>query len=213
MRYLGGGKRMANKKNKKKRWIIITIIVLVIVALYFWISTNTKKALSEYAKSSIIETVAKKDNIEVKITENGVIEPNRKSEVFAPMGGTVTIQSLEIGDTVNKDGRIFRIGGYLHADIVPYTAQDTAIFKSITGDWTWDRRPVWVSHNRETSAASLHSMPHTDYPQYFNNNDMFGHVCLHFLNSRTHEDNAGTVEAVDARHQKCINEAYEAGKR
>jgi len=108
---------------------------------------------------------------------------------------------------------IFRIGGSLHADIVPFTAADTATFKSITGDWTWERRPVWITHNGETSAASIHSQPHTDYPQYFNNNDMYGHVCLHFLNSRTHEDNAGTIEAVDARHQACVSEAYQAGWR
>ena len=103
---------MAGKKNKKKKWIILTIILIVVVGVYLWGRSAARKTLNEYAKSSIIESVAKKDTIEVKITENGVIEPLRKNEIYASMGGTVTKEYLQIGEKVDKDESIFKIGGY-----------------------------------------------------------------------------------------------------
>lgn len=103
---------MSKKKNKKKKWIILGIVLVVVLGLYLWGRTATNKALNEYAMSSIIESETKKDKIEVKITESGVIEANRKVEVFAPVSGTVTSQYLEIGEEVEEDESIFKIGGY-----------------------------------------------------------------------------------------------------
>ena len=53
-------------------------------------------------------------------------------------------------------------------------------------------------------AASIYSEPHGE--SAIDDNGYPGHLCVHFLNSRTH----GT-DRVDEDHQKMILKAYRAG--
>lgn len=74
--------------------------------------------------------------------------------------------------------------------------------------WSWDTRPIWVTFTdrngkRRTWAGSLNGMPHAYGPNTQNNMD--GQVCMHFLNSRTHNTNS-----VDKYHQASMKEAYDA---
>lgn len=95
-----------------------------------------------------------------------------------------------------------------HADVEPVTKEDTAIMlKTYNGKWSWDPRPVWVSYNGITVAASINGMPHASGPN--KNNGMDGQVCLHFLNSRTHNGNT----AFEKRHQDGVQEAWDAAKK
>lgn len=98
-----------------------------------------------------------------------------------------------------------RFGGWYHADTEPLTAQDTAILKKIVGNWTWDRRPIWISFNGRVIAASMHSMPHMDNPTKSNNYP--GHFCVHLYNSKVHETSRACP-----RHQSCVKQAYNAGR-
>lgn len=99
-----------------------------------------------------------------------------------------------------------RNGGYNHMDSVPATAEDTAKMKqAVGGSWTWNRRPIWVTVNGQTYAASMNAMPHGQ--TIVSGNNFPGHHCIHFLNSRTHGTNR-----VDAAHQNCVQRAYSAGK-
>ena len=76
--------------------------------------------------------------------------------------------------------------------------------KSLEG-FSWNRRPIWVTYNGKTVAASMHTMPHMANPTKSNGFD--GHFCIHLLNSKVH---ANSKEC--PRHQACVQEAYRAGK-
>ncbi len=102
--------------------------------------------------------------------------------------------------------RARRFGGWYHADSEPITASDTAIMKRCAGGkWSWDRRPIWITYNGKTVAASMHCMPHMVDPTASNNFD--GHFCIHLYNSLVHENSKECP-----RHQACVNEAYRAGR-
>jgi len=90
-----------------------------------------------------------------------------------------------------------------HADIFPATAADTELLRqAFGGRWSWDTRPVVAVINGRTLAASMSGMPHGGGTG--RNNNMNGHVCMHFLNSRTHNGN----RAHERDHQAAVHEAY-----
>lgn len=94
-----------------------------------------------------------------------------------------------------------------HADVEPLTKEDTAIMlETYGGTWSWDPRPVWVTYNGITVAASINGMPHAYGPNQ--NNGMDGQVCLHFLNSNVHNGNTAFAK----RHQDAVWEAWEAAQ-
>lgn len=115
--------------------------------------------------------------------------------------GAARVTDVKTGKSFN----IYRTGGTKHMDVVPRTADDTAIFKSIVGRWTWNRRAIWVTIGTKVYAASMNCMPHS--PDSNKNDNFPGHFCIHFLNSRTHGGNN-----CDPDHQACVKYAYNAGK-
>ncbi|MCL2605209.1 MAG: SH3 domain-containing protein [Defluviitaleaceae bacterium] len=95
-----------------------------------------------------------------------------------------------------------RLGGELHADVEPLTAQDTAnMHRAFNHRWTWDPRPVVVIVDGRTLAASINGMPHSIVT--IHNNNVDGHFCLHFFGSMVH----GTFR-VDQRHHDAVIEAF-----
>ena len=70
------------------------------------------------------------------------------------------------------------------------------------GVWSWTRRAVWVEITGTYVAASINGMPH-GY-SLIEGNNMDGHTCIHFLNSKTH----GT-KRVDEAHQNAVATAYD----
>ena len=90
-----------------------------------------------------------------------------------------------------------------HADVEPVTKEDTAKMKQTYGGvWSWTPRPVWVTINGRTMAASINGMPHGGGVN--RNNGMNGQVCLHFLGSSTHNGNSSFTKL----HQDKAKEAY-----
>ena len=86
------------------------------------------------------------------------------------------------------------------------TANDTAkLLRAVGGEWSWDRRAVWVTIGGATYAASMNCMPHESGS--VQGNGFPGHHCIHFTNSRTHGDNR-----LDKPHQLAVKAAYAAGK-
>jgi hypothetical protein len=97
--------------------------------------------------------------------------------------------------------RVRRLYGHSHADSEPLTAEDTATLKSIYGGkWSWDRRPVVVEVNGKRLAASINGYPHGG--DTISTNNFRGHICIHFLGSKTHGSNR-----VDPDHQAAIRKA------
>lgn len=93
----------------------------------------------------------------------------------------------------------------LHADVEPVTVEDTQIMLATYGGrWDWDTRPIWVTINGRTLAASINGMPHGGGIN--SNNGMDGQVCIHFVGSRTHNGN----KSHENDHQNSIMEAWNA---
>jgi len=82
-----------------------------------------------------------------------------------------------------------------HSDVETATAADTALLNETFGGWqTWSGRPVWVTIGNRTFSASIHNMPHAQ--QTIADNNMDGHICLHFYGSTTHNTNLPTYHHV-----------------
>jgi len=94
-----------------------------------------------------------------------------------------------------------------HADVETLTQADTDImFETYGRKWEWDPRPVWVTINGHTMAASINGMPHGGGT--VSGNGMNGQVCIHFKNSTTHNGNLSFAR----EHQIAIDEAWEAAQ-
>lgn len=93
----------------------------------------------------------------------------------------------------------------LHADVETLTKDDTAkLLQTYNGKWKWDPRPVWVTINGRTIAASINGMPHGGGT--IANNGLNGQICLHFKGSTTHNGNRSFAQW----HQDVLMEAYNA---
>ncbi len=141
------------------------------------------------------------------------------NKVFA-IGQVAEVYDILTGKTF----MIKRTYGENHADCETLTSEDTAKMKQIFGgEWTWSRRQVIISFDGIRLAASMNGMPHAGNEGYPANkyvssrsggyrggenldsvkgNNMSGHFCVHFLNSRTHGTNQ-----VDVKHQETLKKA------
>jgi uncharacterized protein YgiM (DUF1202 family) len=133
---------------------------------------------------------------EVKLSDWDTINGKWKKGTYA------TVTDVKTGIQF----KVYRFGGWFHADCEPATAADTAkMKKACGGSWTWNRRPIWVTINGVTYAASQHDMPHM--VDVVADNDFPGHFCIHFNHSKVHETNAECP-----RHQACVQYAYKKAK-
>lgn len=136
------------------------------------------------------------------------------------IGMTATVYDIETGLSFT----VKRTYGTNHADSEPLTAEDTAIMKRIYGGtWSWSRKSVIITVDGYKFAASIIGMPHAGLERYAANkyvssrsggfgygvnldavkgNNMDGHFCMHFYNSRTHGTNT-----VDSTHQEMLKKA------
>lgn len=115
-----------------------------------------------------------------------------------PVGKQATVVDVRSGLRFT----VKRWGGVNHADVEPLTAADSAIMKkAYGGEWSWERRPIWVIVGGRVIAASMNGMPHMGYSILDNGFD--GHFCIHMLNSRTHGSNR-----IDEGHQAAVTESY-----
>ena len=107
-------------------------------------------------------------------------------------------------------GKTFKVTRYnltAHADVAPDSTSDTATLKNIYGGkWSWSRRPIWVTVNGTTYAASMNGMPHGD--DYNPNDGMNGQICIHFNGSVGHSS-----PSQDADHQAAVRFAYDVSKK
>ena len=122
---------------------------------------------------------------------------NRKTGTFRD-GAYAIVTDVATGISY----RIKRVGGYNHTDVEPATAFDTWQMYRIYGEeWAWTRHAVLVTLSDGTTlAGSANGMPHGE--SHISGNNMNGHTCIHFLNSRTHGS-----DKVDAAHQSAIRTA------
>ncbi|MCX7709523.1 MAG: hypothetical protein N2484_06700 [Clostridia bacterium] len=160
------------------------------------------------------------------------IDIQRKADFLLPWFGTAeklfaigtraTVTDLDTGISF----KVKRTYGYNHADVETLTSQDTEILKKLAGDgWSWERRAIAVDIKGVKIAASMNLMPHAgtdDQPanqkitlrsggygpgenlDSIKGNDMDGHFCIHFYQSKTHGS-----DKVDDQHQEMVKKAYQ----
>ena len=185
-------------------------------------SSATRKAVLEYQQAAGLGSA---DGVAGAETLNSIYDSSndlkKETATFTQLKGSVILLDwFEGGEEWRHKGAKFtvtdvrtglsfrarRFGGWYHADVEPITASDTAIMKRVAGGtWSWDRRPIWVTYNGKTVAASMHCMPHMANPTRSNNFD--GHFCIHLKGSKVHENSKECP-----RHQACVTEAYRAGR-
>lgn len=116
------------------------------------------------------------------------------------LGTPITIIDVRTGLTY----QVASFSNGRHADVEPLTPEDTEImFQAFGRNWSWATRPVLAIINGRTIAASINGMPHAGSTRHDNNMD--GHICLHFLGSRTHNGTASH----ERNHQASIQEAFD----
>ncbi|MBP1743734.1 MAG: hypothetical protein H6Q58_712 [Firmicutes bacterium] len=136
-----------------------------------------------------------------------------------PRGTTFQVRDLYTGKTFS----ITRTYGTNHIDGEATTISDSEAIKSIWGGFTWERRPVIVTFNGQSIAASMSAMPHAGLDSKpadatvsnrsdgygtgtnldaVKDNGMDGVVDIHFLGSTRHLDGEA-----DPRHQAAIQTA------
>ncbi|MEG2541805.1 MAG: peptidoglycan-binding protein [Christensenellaceae bacterium] len=126
---------------------------------------------------------------------------NEVKDIFYK-GATARVTDVKTGISWNEK----RFGGWFHADSEPVTAEDTAnMKKAYGGEWSWDRRAVWVTIDGQTFAASINGMPHLS--RTISDNNFPGHHCIHFYKSKVHQTSRECP-----RHQAAVQYAYKKGQ-
>lgn len=106
-----------------------------------------------------------------------------------------------------------RWSGGFHSDVEPLKTADTDQMcrvygvrhaQQISDKNLYQRRPVWITIDGRTFAASMYGVPH-NYPEgdTIPDNSFNGQFCVHFVNSKLHRNGK-----VDADHQAAIQYAY-----
>ena len=170
--------------------------VLVVQVKSGWAKLYTEKAVLGYLPSSVLSKTYVAPAVQVVLEDwfKGNIQ-----SVF-PRGSVVKVIDVATGKAFNAR----RTGGINHVDAEPATDSDTATMLSIYGgQWSWDRKAIWVVIDGTYYAASMNGMGHGGDPNSGVSNEFEGVFCIHFLNSRTH----GT-DNVCPDHQAAIKEAY-----
>ena len=92
-----------------------------------------------------------------------------------------------------------------HADSETPTAADTAILNQVVGGNTWTPKYVWVIFpDGQVYIGSIHSHGHE--VDHTPNNDLEGHICLHFPRVMSEAEETGPYAV---SHQKEINWGWE----
>lgn len=142
--------------------------------------------------SSVLPTKQKSVMLDWNLAVDAMFQPFVETQVF----------DLK----TQKTFVVQRTGGTYHADIEPSSLQDAQIFASVFANTSVSRLPVLVQLNGVWVAASLGT--HIHGYAMIAENSFGGHLCLHFLNSKT-----DATKKVDPRHQKTIKIAQKLSQK
>lgn len=177
---------------------------LIIDREYKSLDTNSSKD-----KSSTI-------NYRENSTYGELLDWFKEVQYIIPIGKDFKVTDVKTQKTFN----LRRTYGVNHADVEALTSKDTKTIKEIWGEFSWVRRAVIVEVDGKRIAASLVAMPHAgndkeprgvhttwrseNYGAGKNldavkENDMDGHMDLHFFNSKGHAN-----PVLNADHQRAV---------
>jgi len=119
-------------------------------------------------------------NLPAYVTLPTYVESLHWNQVRPLLGSRSYIEIFDIRTGITYTVRSFAHGN--HADVETIDAWNTELhLQTFGGFQTWGGRPVWATFNGRTFAAAIHSMQHD--VSTIHNNNMNGHVCLHFFGS------------------------------
>ena len=133
---------------------------------------------------------------------NGSLEliPWSDMRSILPTGSVLHITDVNTGITFYVSN--FSNGS--HADVDPLTQQDTDSMRAASGgQFSWDARPIIVTHNGRSFPAAMNTMPHGGGGR--RQNGITGHVCIHFYRSRPHNGNAQYEREMQAAVMAAFN--------
>lgn len=186
--------------NTKTSFCVLVVVVLTsLIACIFPYPFFSNNVLVGKVIQTKINDVFENENQNIKIDDVSVLNIDWFDGMDQIFEKYVPIRIIDV--QTQKSYFVQRGGGYNHADVEPIDEENTKIFKSLYGQWSWARRPVWVQIGTNVYAGSINGMPHGF--DLVDKNDMQGHTCIHFLNSKTHGS-----KKVDADHQQCVQKAY-----
>ena len=188
--------------GKAKGYFAKDAVVTVKAYTSSWAYVTTKNESGYVRTSNLKKTTAKKNSsaVPAKGTAETADWFESKIRYAFAKGAKVTVTDVD----TRRAFKVRRKGGHNHADVEPVSADDTEVMKSIYGgNWSWNRRAVFVTVNGKNYAASMNGKPHGKYD--IKDNNFNGHFCIHFTNSRTHKSNK-----VDEQHQKMVQKAAKA---
>jgi len=172
--------------------------VLVTQVKSGWAKLFTQESVLGYLPSTLLSKTA------VAASPKVILADWFKSDIQSvfPRGSVVKVIDVATGKAFSAR----RTGGLYHADAEPASESDTEKMLAVYGgQWSWDRRAIWVVIDGTYYAASMNGMGHGEDPDSNANNEFDGVFCIHFLNSRTH----GT-DNICPLHQAAIKQAYNA---
>lgn len=173
-------------------------------------------AVESTAQAQPEATVLSRGETEAPASMYGELVKWGEADVLIPRGTTFEVRDLYTGKTFS----ITRTYGTNHIDGEATAISDSEIIKSIWGGFTWERRPVIVTFNGQSIAASMSAMPHAGLDSEpadatvsnrsdgygtgtnldaVKDNGMDGVIDIHFLGSTRHVDGE-----TDPRHQAAI---------
>ena len=113
------------------------------------------------------------------------------------LNASYTITDYNTGETFS----MVYVGGEHHAEMECADSFNAGIFREVFGgEYNYSKRPVTISINGRSIAASLYGWPHGE--DHYSGNEMDGHTCLFFDGSLSH---VGGLP--DAEHAEMIYQA------
>ena len=145
------------------------------------------------------------------VTSVGFVAPSASQVQYANWFSVIRDIARKMPDVVIYDpetGLHFNLHMFSfgkHADSETPTAADTAILNKMVGVNTWTPKFVWVIFpSGQVFIASIHSHGHE--VDHTPNNDLEGHICLHFPRVMSEAEQTGPYAV---SHQKEINWGWE----
>lgn len=164
---------------------LLAVLVLLGIVIIVWYSLGPEKTRLE--KKEIPPSFQGE-----KICGEPI--PWEKARLLFPRYTMAVVIDVETG----KRFEVERRAGDYHADVQPLTAADTKVLQELyPSGWSWRRRAVVVEIGNLRLAASMHGMPHG--ASKIRGNDVRGHFCIHFLNSKVHASGK-----IDPAHQLMV---------
>ena len=114
-----------------------------------------------------------------EVTEKGALSAWETVDAIFRVGTKAQITDYNSGQTFG----VTRVGGARCAQVVPETEEDYTVYSEVFRGETWEHRPVLVTINGVSYAASLFGQP--TGTRAHNASGMLGYTILYFNNSRT----------------------------